>query len=271
MPVNKSKSASKTSPTIKKSRTTPKRPMSTPLRALIIIGGAIAALIAIPIITGLINWVSVQTALDAQVSGARSEEGVQILNSRTELIADLEKRGVISSQEPVYGSLVDACYLDHIDAGWTVQSHRQACYLRYVDVFESAMSIDQYTMYADSEPLRNDNGTMILSRGAATCLTEDVSSFGSSKEVVYYAAEAALPGPCMLPNEEYGYGVVTYAISSIVSNQTTVGERVNFAGGKNYIVLIGDEEYFTKKLGCRPLSLFCEAPINTPRIGDMKE
>lgn len=241
-------------------------------RAYIIFGviiGAVFIIASIIILIPFINSMRMKSTITDEVNKARTAKGLEIGEQRLKSISHYAEQGIIKSPTPLYSSLVDACYLAHNDSGWTVNSHYQECYLRYVDVFETDLTDEQYlslVMPGEDISSRLDE----LKQSIKTC-SDDRTMLGSPENTeMGYTASNATNNICSLPNQFYGTRVVLYAINNIVSSQEVSGDIKQVTGDKTNIIVVADYSYYKKDIGCKPLSLFCASPLNKPVVGEMK-
>lgn len=246
--------------------------LSTFKRVLILLGAILAmfAIIGIiNIIIALVNFSSMKSTINDQVNAARIENGSEISQKRIENIQKYSEQGIVNTTQPIYSSTVDACYLAHVDSGWIIDYYYQECYLRYIDVFNASLTKDQYTsLVKASDNKRSESNT--VKRSSDKCNDDRLmSGIENGTDMVFVAADGTT-SICTLPNPINGDRVVTYAVNSVVSTQSETGDSQQFTGDKDTIVVTADYSYYKKDIGCKPLTLFCESPIETVIVGNMK-
>lgn len=205
-----------------------------------------------------------------EVNSARAEMKQKVSEQRQTSLATYANQHIIKDTQPMYSSSVDACYLAHNDSGWTIDSHYQQCYLRYVDVFNTDLTEDQYLALSASTNGKTSNLEKLRTQ-IKTC-SDDRSRLGSAEttEIGFTKADGS-DKICSLPNQIYGNRVVAYAVNDVVSEQKITGNINQVTGQKNNIIIVADYSYYKKDLGCKPFSFMCAEPISSPVVGNMKE
>lgn len=250
-----------------------KKQLSTGHRVLIIIG----CIIALPLLAFIIYVVvqfsalfSLMDTVTKEVDIARTEHIEKVNEKRLDNATYYINQGVIKDTKPTYSSVVDACYLAHNDSGWIAQSHYQECYIRYIDVFETDITDDQYVALVQAGQSTTTQSSDLKAL-IKTCAS-DRRELGSPEDTVMgYTSANGSPAQCNLPQETYGDRVVLYAVRGIVSEQTTTGDRSKITGERSNIIMVGDYAYYKKDIGCKPIALFCESPYSSPLVGTMKQ
>lgn len=210
-----------------------------------------------------------KSSISKEVDTARANTSQTNNEARLNYISDYKKQDVIKDTQPIYSSAADVCYLAHNDSGWTIDSHYQVCYFRYVDVFETDITNQQYLKMA--MPDEDVSAIYDALKGSLKTCSDDRSELGSADmtEMGYTAADMT-DNICTLPETINSNRVVAYALDTIVSAKTETGDKNKVTGKKNNVIIVADYAYYRKDLGCKPLTFFCDEPIETPIVGSMK-
>lgn len=213
--------------------------------ALVIIAALLLALVVLVIIPRLFMHFNT-LSLESEVSNARQQAGA---SQRSAVLQAKEKVAALGkTTDADIRSSVDACYLAHNDAGWTIESWYQTCYFRDLQLFETSLSQTELQTLLEA-PVGCAAGVRI---GTST--------------LRYIAANSKV---CSIPNQVYSDSVVVYARSeeSFISKKALEFDASKIDTNKNYLVAETEKEYFSKNLGCLPLSFMCEQPVSGPRFG----
>lgn len=183
----------------------------------------------------------------------------------------LANGGIISSSSPDYSAKTDVCYVNDQEQGWTSTNWFQDCYVRYVDLFSTALSrqevADKLSTIPDSQDLFGDMRSNTLSKTCDTLTTEN------GKPLLGFL-DTQLPTPqkdryeCKIPGLIQGVWSVNGPIILDDKLKNFSHSERSFMESdvdtkKHYITLQGDGYYYHEELGCGS-PLFCSSPRKQP-------
>ena len=217
----------------------------------------VGAVITLPIIWVLISnhWQSLHANRDiaSSRSVAEKEADKKVERNITYLKTSLGVSNTIGS------SKIDICYLNHNDQGWMIASWYQDCYIRYIDGFETTLSIDEVKAKIFSDP----NSKKLLSS------ENDFGPRGCRLyESIYYIPSNYVGNDydCEVPNQLQGTWSVRGAITQDSELSTKTYRKFDYLSVKksiNQIWVITEDHYYSEELNCG-VGILCPSPRKEP-------
>lgn len=261
-----------------------KRMSTAKLATLIVISSVLFVAIsfgAYLFIVAKMNEVSIKLTEQAVIEARERHDQTDGI-ARLKTINTLrEAKAILADDENVnYASRFDTCFLAGMSAGWVYTSWDQECRMRYVDIFETSLSLN-----AIQANLRQMNVTVEESTdeykfyGHNSVCTPQALRIGETTATIVYVPAGKLESSegknsagqlCMPPYQTMGatsddQTIVEGSNYSITQKYYSFKESdMNFS--KAYVYTIRDNNYYTEKLGCAGF-IFCDSPREKPIAG----
>lgn len=202
--------------------------------------------------------------------------------ARLKTINTLREAGVIlADDEHVnYASRFDTCFLAGVSAGWIYTSWDQKCNMRYVDIFETSLSLndiqsrlrqknvkvedptDEYESYARDSACTPK--TLRIGEISATIVYVPAGKFESSE------GKNSAGQLCMPPYQTMGATSDTQTIvegsNYSITQKYYAFKEADIDFSKAYVYTVREDTYYTEKLGCTGF-IFCDSPREKPITG----
>lgn len=233
---------------------------------LALTGGLMIFLVSLSILASVKNH-----SIEQEVISARNTNEQKYDVERKNKIHTLYESGAIATTQPNYSSKVDACYIDHSDAGWTTTGWYQECYIRYVDLFSTPLSPNEIlTNLVKSSTTKVQFGTPAASQtDFGRCNDLYASDYKSTLTYFDYGSNSQ---ECNLPNTTQGTFTVRGPI--ILDENLAVQQDRSFNKSlvdtsQKYIVMQSDSYYYHESLRCGH-GFSCPSPRQVPLTGFKK-
>ncbi len=202
------------------------------------------------------------------IQSSLAEGKVKHAREKAEQTSDQEFNGKVSKlhQTGLLGSKIassrhDICYLNHNDAGWTITSWYQKCYLRYAEGYTTTATKEEIinALETTSGPVTN------FDQPSLSCSIRDGLGF---KEIARYrvAGSPQIDPFCGVPDPLQ----TTFSIRGAALHNDELSVKTystydmkSIDSSSNQIWLTSDYEYYDEQLGCF-IPLVCNSPRSKP-------
>ena len=210
-------------------------------------------------------------SIEQAVITARNTNEQKYDAERENKINTLYESGAVTTPQPNYSSKVDACYVDHADAGWTATGWYQECYIRYVDLFSTPLSPNEIlTNLVKSGTTPTQFGTPAVSQtDSGRCNDLYASEYKSTLMYFDYGNNTQ---DCELPNVTQGTFTIRGPLvpnENITAQQDRSFDKSLVDTSQKYIVMQSDNYYYREALGCG-YGLSCPSARQVPLTGFKK-